>query len=105
MIEYTQDCFANLLIMSSRKTHNSQSLDSRNQNPTYGILQCLCITGIVINMTDSLKLKFLNPKLPLCSCSLVALTCCIINVRMHSWAVWVHTSDVVRTGNEPPMLQ
>ena len=27
----------NLLIASSRKTHNSQSLDSRNQNTTYGI--------------------------------------------------------------------
>ena len=30
--------FAILLIVRSRKTHNSQSLESRNQNPTYGIV-------------------------------------------------------------------
>ena len=30
--------FANLLIASSTKTHNSQSSDSRNQNLTYGIM-------------------------------------------------------------------
>ena len=28
----------NLLIASSRKSHNPQSLDFRNQNPTYGTL-------------------------------------------------------------------
>ena len=32
-----QGYFVNLLIVSSRKTCNSQSLDSCNQNPTYGI--------------------------------------------------------------------
>ena len=33
----------NLLIASSRKTCNSQSFDSRNQNPTYGINGNRCV--------------------------------------------------------------
>ena len=37
MIVYAQGHFAILLIARSRKTPNSQSLESCNQNPTYGI--------------------------------------------------------------------
>ena len=34
-IQYTQSYFVILMIASSRKTHNSQSLETQNQNPTY----------------------------------------------------------------------
>ena len=39
-IQYTPNYFASLMIVSSRKTRNSQSLESHNQNLTYmyGIL-------------------------------------------------------------------
>ena len=36
---------ASLLIMSSRKTRNSQSLESRNQTPTYSQSQCSGLYG------------------------------------------------------------
>ena len=38
IIKYAQGHFVKLLIASSRKTRNSQLLESRNQNPTHGIL-------------------------------------------------------------------
>ena len=45
--------FANLLIASSTKTHNSQSSDSRNQNLTYGITAlgacCMYLHSIMPN--------------------------------------------------------
>ena len=43
-----KDTFAILLIASSRKTHNSQSLESRNQNPTYGIASPVCVSATLI---------------------------------------------------------
>ena len=45
--------FAILLIASSRKTRNSQSLESRNQNPTYGISGLFCSYYITVTVITS----------------------------------------------------